>query len=75
MHCKLTTDDILALYPSLPWLTPIRLAFMGGGPVTEFGCRFCIAQQGLDAAKAETHPKTRDEFDRHMREAHTSSST
>lgn len=70
MHCKLTTAEILAMYPSLPWLTPIRVQFMGGGPVTEFGCRLCIAQQGLDVEKATTHPTTREEFDKHMAGAH-----
>lgn len=70
MHCKLTVAEILALYPELPWLTPIRVQFTGGGPVTEFGCRLCIAQNGLDVVKAASHPTTRDEFDQHMKIGH-----
>lgn len=70
MHCRLTVAQILAYYPALAWHEPIRIQFLGGGPVTDFGCRFCIAQEGLDAARAELHPKTRAQFDFHMEHVH-----
>ena len=70
MHCQLSTAQILAMFPGLPWLKPITISFMGGGPVTQFGCRLCIAQQGMNIGKAADHPKTQEQFDAHMAQVH-----
>ncbi len=56
-------------YPWIPWRDPVTVQTPAAG--TEFGCRFCIAIFGLKGEEVPMLPKTREEFDTHMKEMHT----
>lgn len=51
-------------FPGIPFALPIVLQV--GEHRTDFGCRVCIADKGLDWKKVQRHPKDAATFVEHM---------
>lgn len=69
MHFR--EQDLERRFPSVPWKEPIALAsLVPASKTTEFGCRYCIAMRGLTAPEITEHPKTAEEFRKHLKTEH-----
>lgn len=52
-----------ARHPDVAWAAPIVLCV--GERMTEWGCRICVAERGLDAKSILRHPVSEKEFHDH----------
>jgi hypothetical protein len=63
--------DLERRFPSIPWRTPISLGtLVPHSKTTDFGCRYCIAMNGLRVADFTSHPQNAEEFKKHLRIEH-----
>jgi hypothetical protein len=73
-----TVEMLRERFPGIDWMEPMSvwplraLAAAGCHPDQWPGmaCRICIARHGLAGKNIGKLPKTREEFDHHMRECH-----
>jgi hypothetical protein len=61
--------DLQIKYPSVPWREPIPVT-LTDMKTKGLACRLCIALVGLKSSDVGLLPKTRAEFDAHMKEKH-----
>jgi hypothetical protein len=66
---KVTVAELLSLYPLVEWRAPLPIMQAANGP-EHFGCRICIAQNGLSGLDVPSLPTTQEVFDAHMKSAH-----
>lgn len=64
----ISEDDLMVMAPEIPWRKPLPASNMAGD--SGLACRICIAQRGIRGADIATFPKTVEEFNKHMAEAH-----
>jgi hypothetical protein len=63
-------DELERRFPDVDWRKPLPVAVTDSKASTEFACRFCIAKYGMKATDVGKQPKTREEFDAHMKQEH-----
>lgn len=56
-----------AKLPGIAWREPLPIETDGERGL---GCKFCLARHGLKGSEVATLPKTRADFDKHMRDHH-----
>lgn len=62
-------DELEKRFPDVDWRKPLPVTTTGGAS-TKFACRFCIARYGMKEADVVRQPKTRAEFEAHMKQEH-----
>lgn len=64
----MNADDLVRLYPHIPWYEPVLIHRTDG--VTRFGCRICIALEGLGGKDVPDLPETAEAWIEHMAVVH-----
>lgn len=63
----MSVEDLLARYPEIPWYEPVLIQHPAG---VFYGCRICIALEGLHGSAMEDVPTSPDEWIEHMAVVH-----
>lgn len=59
---------LLEHYPDIPWYEPVLIQHASGK--TFYGCRICIALEGIRGSAMDDVPATPDEWIEHMAVVH-----
>jgi len=62
---SLTDDDMVTLWPVVPWLEPLPVRLVDGC-LSGLACRLCIARNGFKAEDIAKTFQTEDQFAEHM---------
>jgi hypothetical protein len=65
----MTAEDLVRLYPHIPWYEPVIIHRSDTG-IERYGCRICIALDGLAGKDVPDLPETPDEWIEHMAIVH-----
>jgi len=64
-------DELRTNFPWIKWDEPVMVSSLSASGIKYFGCRFCIAMRGLRGKDIENLPKTRQEYNLHVKTYHS----
>jgi hypothetical protein len=59
---------MLTAFPALPWLEPVAVSLFGGE--RHYGCRLCLARNGLHGKRVHALPTDIEVVRKHIAESH-----